>query len=181
MNIRDMLSPEEREEYDAVLIRAGLDDSGVPRVSEDIGPRMYEMLLEADRSGRRWASWVIRDDAATGHLRRFNAWWKRENRHKVLHEGRLYSRAAVRGVKRRKETGELKHQLEFWYDMSWMDLELQIAEASDRIASERIAISTARKLLALRDDAPYAASPREAAGQLGVDLDAYIAGEQDVA
>lgn len=181
MNIREMLSPEEREEYDALLVEAGLDDNGLPRESAEIGPRMHDLLMDAAQAGRAWAGWVIRDDAEDGHLRRFKGWLKQEKRHKVLYDGVIVSRAAVRGITRKKDDGSTMHQLFEWRDMSWMDIEAQIAEASLRIRSERITISTARKLLALRDRAPGAATPAEAAKLLGLELDDYLLSEEAAA
>lgn len=176
---RKMLSQEEREEYDALLFEAGYDEAGGRRPSGEIGDRMHALLIDAVQAGRPWAGYVIDDDARRGHLARFKRWDKARHILTVNHESVIVPRAAVMGVKRRDPgTGEMVHQQALFAEMSWVELAGVMESAQGRIASDLITVGTCKKLLALALRCPGSSGPTEACERLGLDLHAYLVGDE---
>jgi hypothetical protein len=176
---RKHLSPEEREEYDALIYKAGYDESGNRRPSGEIGDRMHNLLRDAVKAGHSWARYVIDDDARQGHLSRFKRWDKVRAPMEVNHQSVIVKRSAVMGVKRRDaETGALYHQLALYGEMTWPEV-VGVMEASQvRIASERITVGTCTKLLALRLRCPDSSGPTDACTRLGLDMRDYLISEE---
>lgn len=179
---REQLSPEERQEYDALLADAGLRGDGTRRESHEIGPRMHRLLQDALQAGRTWAGWTLADDAEAGHLARFKSWDKTRNRVRVFVGGnRIVPRSAVVGVLRRRDDGSMGHQQALYDELTWAELEQHLSLAQAQMSSARITVATAQRLLALREHAPTAIGPAQACVLLGLDMKAYLAGEQDIA
>lgn len=174
-----MLSPEEREEYDALLYEAGYDEVGNRLPSRLIGDRMHTLLADAVQAGRVWASYVIDDDARTGHLSRFKKWDKAKHPINVKHGTVIVPRAAVMGVKRRDPaTGAVVHQLALFAEMSWDELVGVLESTQSRIASARITVGMCTKLLALKLRSPESAGPGDACDRLGVDMEDYLVDDE---
>lgn len=147
------MSPEERDEYDALMYEAGRDTSGKPYPSGEIGPRVHTLLTDAEQAGRQWATWVIEDDTITGHLARYKGWSRKREVVQTPVGDRVVRRSAVMSLRRKdSETGERLWQPTFYLDMSRDDLLAVIADARMRINSERITISTGTALVALLDE-----------------------------
>lgn len=178
---RDMLSPEEREEYDVLLAEAGYDDTGERRPSNEIGERMHLLLEDADQAGRGWATAVIRGDAVDGHLMRFKRWDKARNRQKIFVGGVIVPRAAVVGVRKQRSDGSEYWQQGLWRELTWEEVEQKVTEARSQVRSGQITVATAQKLLKLRERAPNTIGPFAACVLLGLDFDEYLAQEDDVA
>lgn len=178
---REDLSPEEREEYDDILAESGIDEYEQRRESQEIGPRMHSLLEDAYRAGRPWAGYVIEDDAEAGHLVRFKQWDKARRRIRVVAGDVIVPRAAVVGVRRRREDGSTYYQQSFWQELSWAEVEQKLTESTAQMNSAKINAATARRLLALRELAPTSTGPTTACLLLGLDFEAYLAGEQDIA
>ncbi|MGH8996029.1 MAG: hypothetical protein ACRDYB_08390 [Acidimicrobiales bacterium] len=180
---RDYLSPDEREERDALFIDVGFELDGTRRPSPEIGPRMHHLLEDALQAGRSWAGWMLADDAAAGHLKRWEHWDKARNRVRVMTPaGEIVPRAAVVGVRRRTKDGtSAYYQQALWRELTWSEVEQKLDEARAQLKSARINATTADRLLALRDRLPDSAGPAAACLMLGLDLEAYLAGEQNIA
>lgn len=177
----EYLSPDERAEYDALLADAGLDDNGQPHPSKEIGPRVHQRLLALAQTGSTWAKWILLDDAEAGHLKRFNDWLKARNKQRVITEsGDVVPKPAVVGVRRRHDDGTTFYQQSFWRDVTWAEVEQKLAEATATINAARITSYQARRLLRLRDRVPESTGPAAACLLLGIEVTAYIAGEQDL-
>lgn len=180
---REYLSPEEREEYDALLVEAGFEPDGARRPSKEIGSRMQRLLEDALRAGRSWAGWVLADDAEAGHLSRWKRWDKSRNKVRMITPGGdIVPRSAVVGVRRRREDGITPYyQQALWRELTWAEVEQKLDEAKAQRKSVDITAATAHRLLALRDRVPESTGPEAACVLLGVDMEAYLAGEQDIA
>lgn len=176
---RKHLSPEEREEYDALLYEAGYDESGDRRPSSEIGDRMHKLLGDAVQAGRIWAGYVVDDDACAGHLTRFKRWDKGRTLMEVNHQSVIVKRAAVMGVRRRDaETGVIYHQQVIYPEMTWDELVGVMESAQVRIASDRITVGTCTKLLVLKMRCPESVGPADACAQLGIDMQSYLVSEE---
>lgn len=179
---RYMLSPEEREEYDALLAEAGFDDNKQVRETAEIGGRMRRLLEDAEQAGKSWARWIIEDDQESGHADRFKKWRKARERVRVYdpRSGTLTSRPAAQSVKHRRSDGHEAHQLTLWREMDWTQLQEMLESSYQRIRSDRINAATAQKLLSLRERAPGTSGPLEACELLGLDFDSYLADAEAV-
>jgi len=171
------LTPEEREEFDELMYDAGLDSLGKPLPSEVIGERVVSALREAQRS---WAGYLLDDILRAGALEHWKHWHKRREVIEISEGNQskpvTVTKAAAMGVRRRHaETGRIYHQQTMWDDMDREALEQLVADATTRIGTEHRTIATARRLLALMDDAPGAHTAREAAEARGTTVAEYLA------
>jgi len=163
------LTPEERDEFDELMYDAGLDSLGKPLPSEVIGERVVAALREAAYQAQRsWAGYLLDDILRAGALEHWKHWHKRREVIQIGEGGQTkpvtVTKAAAMGVRRRHaETGRIYHQQTMWDDMDREALEQLVADATTRIGTEHRTIATARRLLALMDDAPGAHTAREAA------------------
>lgn len=178
---REDLSPEEREEYDLLIEEAGFDEDGTERPSGEIGERMHDLLVDADQAGRVWASYILRDDAEAGHLKRFNSWNKARKRKMVYFNGQIVPKAAVVGVRRKRDDGSTYHQQSLWELLTWAEVEQKLDEARSQKRSAAINETTAKRLLALRIKVPNSIGPLAACDALGIDLDEYLQSGEDAA
>lgn len=180
---REMLSPEERDEYDAVIEQAAFDDHGQRRSTGEAGQRLRELIEDADQAGRPWAQWVREDDQEAGHQKRLKAWIKARESIKVYDRstGTLTRKPAEISVKHASADGSEAYQLTLWRQLDWAQVQEVLRSAQRRISSERINADTARKLLALREQAPESSGPLEACEMLDIDFDSYIASDEDEA
>jgi hypothetical protein len=179
---REDLPPEDREEYDALMADAGLTVEGLMRPSGEIGPRMHRLLQAAQVKGQIWAGWVLADDAENGHLAHWKQWNNRDKHQRVVTPaGDIVKRRAVHGIKRRRNDGTTYYQQGFWREMDWEEVEYKLAEATSQARAADITAATARRLLDLRKRVPESKGPAAACLMLRLDLDAYLAGEQNIA
>lgn len=183
---RNIMSPEERAEYDLLMYDAGYDADGKPRPSHEIAERVIRMLREAvDQTHKPWAELILADILTVGARTQWRA-WNRE-REVVTISGKTYTadKPAVMGIRKKdEETRRTYYQQTFWADMTREELAQIIDGSSKRIASERVTIAAARRLLRLLDQVPEARTPQEAADALDVELSnllADIEGDDEVA
>jgi hypothetical protein len=176
---RKHLSPEEREEYDALLREAGYDEAGNRRPSGEIKDHMHELLVDAVKAGRTWAGYVIDDDARDGHLKRFKRWDRVRTLMDVNNQSVIVKRSAVMGVKRRDaETGAIYDQQVLYAEMAWNEVIYVMESAQVRISSDRITVGICTKLLALKLRCPESAGPADACARLGLDMHDYLISEE---
>lgn len=175
---RDMLSPEERAEYDDLLHQVGHDDYGNVLPSSDIGPRMRSHLEDAIQAGRTWAAYMLEDCTEAGCLKAWKDWHKAQRKVQVFHNEKLIPKTAAMSIKRRQSaTGKIYHQLTFWEAMGADDLRQLIADAHIRIEGEKVSIATAVRLLSAIDETG-AATVGEAMRILGTTVDDFLAAPQ---
>lgn len=173
---REDLSDDERKEYDDLLTEAGLDDNGQAREAGEIAERMHRLLLAADQAGRRWAQWILADDAEEGHRRRWNAWWKKQRSVSVYDEtlDAFIPRPAAQGVRRKRDDGSTYYQQSIWDTLTFSEVEQKVEEALAARRAARINLTAARRILALRDEVPDAATVGEAVTALGMTVDEWL-------
>lgn len=172
---REMLSDTERAEYDALMQDAGYDSQGKRRPSAEVGPRMHELLVDAVKAGRRWATWVLEDDAAAAHLSRFKRWANTRITVTTPVGERLVKRSAAMSVKRTDPTtGADFWQPTFWADMTHDDLVSVRTGARTRIESERITLSIVAALDAILTETGCD-TVAEALVRKGTTIDAWLA------
>lgn len=168
-----ILTPEERDEYDAILYDAGYVNDK-PRPSHEIGRNIVALLVDAEQAGREWARWVLADFREAGALAKFGKW--RKQRDVVTVAGKSYTvdKPAAMGVRKRAEDGTTYYQATLWADMTRDELEQIIARSARQIESEGQTIATAKRLLLLLNRVPEAATVGEAAAVLELDTEAYL-------
>lgn len=174
--IRRMLDDEERAEYDALFYAALHDEYGKRRKSRDIAPEMHRLLIDAQKAGRKWASWVL-DDAVMAGLGSAARRWAsiREVIETVIGE-RIVRKPAAYGIRRARADGKQEFLRASWGEMTEADLDHLIAARGAQIAAEADTVTIARKLRKLIRDtgkAPVA----EALKSIGMSLDEYLATE----
>jgi hypothetical protein len=185
---RRHLAPEERAEHDGVMEEAGYGTPiAVPLVgidgdvrpptpfsSDQIRENMVVLVGDAVQAHRPWAR-ILSDDAlAEGLLDHWKKWNNAEQRLKVLHNGIVVPARAIRGVRRRDDSGAVVHQQEFWAEMAWDEVVQEIAMADAQIASYEVTKAIALKLLKLKITVPDSLTPGDACRRLGMDLETYL-------
>lgn len=175
-SIRNMLSIEERAEYDALVFEAGFDQVGRRRPSHEIGDHFHELLLNAIQAKRPWAQWVMDEDARAGHIRRFKAWDRTRHPVHTRDGDRVVRSSGVQAVRRRDAETEAM----FWQDveledMTPADLDSVIAGMDSKIAPLVFNREIARSLRALVEQTG-AATVREALNLRGTSMDDYLLG-----
>lgn len=177
--MREFMTAEERAEYDELMLEAGTDADGKPLPSNEIGPRVLEALQKAaDQAHRPWARTVLNNIFTAGCLKRWKDWNRGRAVITVAGETYVTTKAAAMSVMRQDSAGAKYFQLTFWEDMDRDQLVQVLSAAAKRQDAEKTTIATARKLLALLDRAPKAKTVREAADEVGVDLDEYLGGAE---
>lgn len=176
---REILTAEERAEYDELVYAAGYDEYGQRRPSHEIGPMFAVLLADARKAGRRWATWVKDDDQAAGHLARFKRWDRQRAVVETNVGGAVVSKSAVMAVRRRQsaDDGRSYWQGVLWIDMTGDELKQVIAGSSKRVASEKATQQTARRLLGVLHRTG-AETVREGLTSLNVTLDQFLSREE---
>lgn len=135
------------------------------------------LLNDAVQAHRPWANDLEQQLLRSGIAKEIKRY---QDRHRVgvAYHGRVVSMPRVQGVKARRDDGstyEARALIEFqpWEQIAEKRLE---AIRMRRTYTEKIAHYD--RLLALRDLAPEAATPVEAATSLGIDLDEYLGREE---
>jgi hypothetical protein len=175
-SIRNMLSAEERAEYDALVFEAGFDQIGKRRPSHEIGDHFHELLLDAIQAKRPWAQWVMDEDAKAGHIRRFKAWDRTRHPVRTKDGERVVRVSRVQAVRRRDpETEAMFWQDADYEDMTASDLDSVIAGMDSKIAPLVCNRETARSLRTLIESCGTR-TVREALEIRGLSMDEYLLG-----
>lgn len=165
---RNAWSPEERDEYEELLAE-------VCNATTDTRERLdlfEEKLADAQQAHRPWAFSVARQCQRFGLGKEITRFQDR-NRALVSFEGRLLSLPMVQS-RRVEVAGEMTHQRELIVLWSWAELRDKRAEAIRSSETYTAKVGHYDRLLALEEKAPGAATPAEAADQLGLDIDEYL-------
>lgn len=173
------MSPEDRAEFDELMLEAGADEYGQPLPSHEIGPRVLDALTNAaDNAHREWAAAVLAEIFTAGCLKRWKDWNRPRAFIVVAGKTSVTTKAAAMSVQKRAVDGSSYFQLTLWEEMTPAQLRGLIDSSSKRREAEATTIATARRLLELCDRVPEARNAREAAAALEVDLDEYLGGSE---
>jgi hypothetical protein len=169
---RHAWSAEAKDEYEDLL-------ADICNTTNDTSERLdlfEEQLIDAVQAHRQWALDVSRACRRAGLGKEISRFEDR-NRVLVSHDGQLLSvpRTQSRKV---KVAGEVTYQRELIVVWTWVELAEKRAEVIKATRAYTAKVQQYDRLLALRDMAPEAGSPAEAAEQLGLDLDEYLGGEE---
>ena len=101
--------------------------------------------------------------------------WKKSQRTvAVSYEGEVITKARTIGVKRQDDAGE-SYDTQMLFDFTtWEELDEKRTSILQVIRSYSATVAMIDKLLALRDLAPDAINPSQAAAHLGTTLDAWL-------
>ncbi|MPZ66199.1 MAG: hypothetical protein GEU83_12020 [Pseudonocardiaceae bacterium] len=174
-DVRRMLSSEEREEYDELFYYGTHYRDGKRRKPAEIGPKLLDLLRDAEQARKPWASWTL-EDALTDGLRAKGNQWCNTKEIVLAHlGGKIVRKAAAYGTRARNpKSGKSEWQRPLWEHMSRDDL-IQVIEASTvRSAAEDELRAVARRLLALVDETGSGTVP-EALEAKGVTLAEFLA------
>lgn len=167
---RGAWSPEEREEYEALLAEiAGQTNDSRERLD------LFEhKLLDAIQAHRPWASEVDRACRRFGmgkEISRFEA----RNRALVSHDGQVLSLPAIQSRRIAVADGSVSYQRELIELWTWQQIEHKRTEALTAQRTYDHKVAHYDRLLSLRVMAPESTSPADAAEKLGLDLDEFLA------
>lgn len=166
---RALWSPEERDEYEALIAE-------IVNATTDTSERLDlfdDKLIDAVQAHRPWAVDVARSCRRYGlakEITRFEA----RNRTLVSHDGKLLSLPRVQARRVTTATGEQIYQRELIEVWTWEQLRAKRAEVLQSQDTYSAKLAHYDRLLALRDKAPDTGSPAEAAAALGLDLDEWL-------
>lgn len=175
-SIRNMLSAEERAEYDALVFEAGFDEHGKRRPSYEMGDRFHELLTDAIQAQRTWAKWVMDEDARAGHIRRFKSWDRTRHPVQTRDGERVVRLSGVQALRMR----DPETQAMFWQDtsledMTEDDLSSVIEGMNSKMAPLMYNRETARSLRTLVQESE-AATVGDALLAIGLTIDEYLLG-----
>jgi hypothetical protein len=162
-------SPEERAEFEALLAEvcdASRDTTGRLNLME-------ALINDAIQAHRPWATEVQRSARREGYAREIKRHQDRQ-RAMVAYDGRVLSVPAVQARKVVDADGAVSYQRELIELWSWDELEAKRREAVQAARTYTDKIAHYDRLLILRELAPDAATPAEAAEQLGLDLGEWL-------
>ncbi|MCA1570811.1 MAG: hypothetical protein LC798_10940 [Chloroflexi bacterium] len=163
-------SPEEKAEFSELCDKAWVAaDSTGERVAE-----FDRLLRDAEQAHRFYASDVAREARRLGLAVILKNWHKAHRRMAFAHNGQMLDRPRIVGTKITDEAGQMYDVQTLFDYLTWDQIEDKIVAYSRNVKTYRDNIALARKVLALRDLAPSAATPAEAASALGISLDDYL-------
>jgi hypothetical protein len=165
------LSEEETAEWHA-LLDAVIDD--VPGSGER-ADRLVAELNDAEQAQRPWASEVRYHALRIGLGTMVRRHGKKRRTVLVPAGGAQVIKSAVLGMKVRHDDGTVEDQQRLLDEIPWVALEAMIDAYAATMAGYGVGLRMMRRALALRDEAPSAATPGEAARMLGTSLDAWLA------
>jgi hypothetical protein len=161
-------APEERAEYDEMVASIVQEaDSTEARID------LYEAAVaDAVQARRFWATDLDRDARRTGYREQIKGWLKR-NRVLVNYHGRVASKPRIVGTRRSSEAGE--YDVQALLDaLTFDEIEAKRKEYLRQVRTYSDNVALMDRLLALRDMAPDAITPREACVALGLALEDYL-------
>lgn len=167
-------SQEDRDEYNAACAEAWASgDSTGSR-----GRRLHEVIADAVQAHRPWALDLLRQFCERGAQAELKAWRKATfPMTAVSHDGRLISKTRVVGVERHHDDGG-RYVTQALFDlMTFAEIEQKVRDYQSQVRAYGDNIDVARRLLKLRDLAPDAATPADAAASLNTTVDAWLMDE----
>jgi hypothetical protein len=162
-------SPEERDEYDAMLaeIVTSATDSG------ERADLMEAKMRDAIQAQRFWANDAEYHACRVGYLAQIKSYLKR-NRLLFSYEGLLISRPRVVGTKSVSESGETVHIQALIETLTFDELRQKRLEYLRQIRAYDENLALVDRLLALADMCPEASSPIDALKMLDLTVEDYL-------
>lgn len=164
-------SQRDRQEYAAACAEAWeCGDS-----TRERGERFRALVADAVQAHRPWAVDLTLQFAQRGAQTELNSWRKSARPlAAVAHDGRLLSKTRVVGIQRHADDGA-RYVTQALFDfLTFAEIEKKIAEYATQVRAYGDNLDVARQLLKLRDLAPDAATPADAATRLGTTVDAWL-------
>lgn len=162
--------PEDRDEYEVACNEAWDSAEG----TRERGSRFLEIVRDAAQAHRIWACDLLSQFMEAGAQAELKRWRKANQKVvAVSHDGRILSRPRVVGVRIQNEDGVANIQTLYDY-MTFEQIEQKVAEFLRQVSAYRDNIFVATLLLELRELAPGATTPHEAAERLGTTVDIWL-------
>jgi len=165
-------SEEERAEYEVLMARVLAESEAmVERVD-----LMDQLVQDAVQAHRFWASEVEQESRRAGYAARIKRYEKERHTALVSYQGTLLTKPRVIGTTRRVEGRAVAVQTLF-DAMTWDELAAKRADYLVQIRAYDANVATIDRLLALRDLAPDAMTPEQAATAIGTTVDTWLGQE----
>jgi hypothetical protein len=164
-------SPQDREEYEVACAEAWDHAEG----TRERALHFLALVQDAAQAHRPWALSLLDEFLESGSASELKRWRKRTQRVvAVAHDGRVLDRPRVVGVVRQRDDGA-RYSDQTLYDLlTWEQIEEVHAGYLRQISAYRDNAYITSLLLELRNLAPAAMTPREAAELLGTTVDAWL-------
>lgn len=171
------LSPEERDEYEAVVLEA-FGNGGTTRQK---GVRFEQLLLDAEQAHRPWAALLLAETRLQGLIAKGRRDFQRLNEVPVSYEGDVLGMPKALSVRKRNDEGETVHQLAMISFHSWDDVIAKARSLGNTIRGYQATQAGLLRLLLLREDYPETDGPAEACKLAGTTIEAVVFGEEGAA
>ena len=164
-------SPQDREEYEVACTEAWDCAEG----TQERALHFLRVVQDAAQAHRPWALCLLDEFLETGAAGELKRWRKRTQRVvAIAHDGRVIDRPRVVGVMRRDDGGGASFTQESLFELTWQELEQVRSRDLSQISAYRDNLHVVSRLLELRELAPGAATPDDAARSLGTTVDAWL-------
>jgi len=169
------LPPDDRAEYNALLVEAVYDPAGQNRPTHLMGVELGRLLDDAVQAGRSWAMELRQEALSIGLQRIAKDYLKALQKMKVWTEDGIQSRSAVFGSPRKNpSTGRVEYVQLFLPTMGPADIRHVMALAARRRHADEALIATGRHLLVLCDRHPEAPTLQDALDAEGTTFNEYL-------
>ena len=164
-------SSEDRDEYATACAEAWASAES----TRERGLHFLRLVQDAAQAHRTWALGLLDDFLASGSSAELKRWRKASRPLvAVAPDGRVISRPRTVGVQRQDAEGATYVQQEAFDFLTWEEVEQKIVFYRTQVSAYADNIFLARCVLELRELAPDAATPDEAARQLNTTVDAWL-------
>lgn len=163
-------SPEELAEHDDLMAE-------VCDATKDSRQRVQLFLskiTDAVQARRLWARDLERYATYLGAATYVKHWDKARREVAVSYNGRLLTKPAVVGITGIDGAGDPVFQQRLFFFFSWEEIERKRTEYMRQIQAYKVDIHICDRLLALRDLAPAAINPDEAARSIGTSVEEWL-------
>lgn len=167
----DFLSPEDREQWNA-LLDASLN--GSRRVDERAVDRAEVQLAGAEDAQRPWARVVTRRFIRSGLRKLLSERAKAEAVVLMDYNGKPVETTMRVGVRRRTDEGKRESTLPLLSEISWPQLDEWLTMIETQLSAALVNRTKARRLLALREQFPDTAGPADACQRLGCTVEEFL-------
>jgi hypothetical protein len=165
---------EDRDEFDRICYESEAEGESTGERAQFMGDK----IDDAVQAHRVFARDAHREALTRGYLSIFKGWQKSQQKPVVVaHDGQLLNKPRVIGTNRARDDGSVYYQQTMFDFMTWEELAKKRYEYLTQIRAYRGNVATVDKLLALRELAPNANTPAQAAEVVGTTLEAWLGEE----
>lgn len=137
--------------------------------------RFAEIIADAVQARRRWAMEVQAEAERVGYAANLKGWRKAQRTVAVSYKGEVITKPRTAGVRRSNDEGE-QYATQTLFDLfTWDELAAKRKDYLQQVKTYSANVALIDRLLALRELAPSATNPGEAADALGTSLDEWLA------